>query len=288
MQKGGGADKISRMMQDAGTITLETPVQYLAGVGPARAQGFAEMGVQTAGDLLEYYPRQWMFIPEPVKISQVRANRQVCLVGLVEQTDWQPYRKIPLFEVTLADETGTIRAVWFHGKYLVNQLEPGQTLLVHGKATRYKYQLQINNPKFIILQPDQPRGAEAFSGPVYPASAKLPGWQIKKIVRSNLNALAPLAAELFDAAFLKKNELIGREAAWRQIHDPTDEDALAAAKRRLKYDELFLMQAGLALKRYHVQHASPATAMQCTDEIDRTLFPTDVQAFHVVPSKATS
>ena len=254
--------------QDANQITLETPVQFIKGVGPARAKSFAELGVETAGDLLEYYPRDWVFMPEPVKIAEVRANQTVCLVGIVEQTDWQPYRKVPIFEITLADETGYIRIVWFRGRYLMNQLEPGQALLVHGKVAKYKHHLQLSNPKFIILADDQPRGPEAFSGPVYPASGKLPSWQIKKVMRSHINEFAALMPELYEETFLKKNELMPRQTAYRQIHDPADEDTLAQAKRRLKYDELFLMQAGLALKRYHVQHGAPAVPMQSSDAID--------------------
>ena len=259
------------MMQDENQITLETPVQFLKGVGSARGKAFGELEVQTVGDLLEYYPRDWVFLPEPVKISDVRANQNVCIVGIVEQTDWQPYRKVPIFEITLADDTGFIRVVWFRGRYLVNQLEPGKVLLVHGTAKKYKYQLQISNPKFIVLQEDQPRGPEAFSGPVYPASGKLPSWQIKKIMRSHVDEMVPLMPELFDDAFLKKNELMGRQTAYRQIHGPDDEDTLAQAKRRLKYDELFLMQAGLALKRYHVQHGSPAIPMRRDETIDHRI-----------------
>ena len=254
--------------QDANQITLETPVQFIKGVGPSRAASLAELGVECAGDLLEYYPRDWVFMPEPVKIADARANMEVCLVGIVEQTDWQPYRKVPIFEITLADDTGFIRVVWFRGRYLTNQLEPGQALLVHGKVAKYKHQLQMSNPKFVILKDDQPRGPEAFSGPVYPASAKLPSWQIKKVMHSHLNEFAALMPELYEADFLKKNALMPRQTAYQQIHDPADEDTLAQAKRRLKYDELFLMQAGLALKRYHVQHGDPAVAMQCSDTID--------------------
>ena len=74
--------------QDVNQTTLETPVQFIKGVGPSRAASLAELGVECAGDLLEYYPRDWVFMPEPVKIADARANRDVCLVGIVEQTDW--------------------------------------------------------------------------------------------------------------------------------------------------------------------------------------------------------
>ena len=258
-------------MQDAKPITLETPVQYLKGVGPSRAKAFDELGAATVADLLEYYPRDWVFMPEPGMIADVKHNQTVTLVGIVEQTDWQPYRRVPMFEVTLADTSGIIQVVWFRGRYLVNQLEPGQTLLVHGKVKRYKYHMQLANPKFVILDADQPRGPEAFSGPVYPATANLPAWQIKKIIREHIDEMAPLMKEFFDEALLKKNELLSRPESYRQIHNPDDEDAVTQAKRRLKYDELFLMQAGLALKRYHVQHGQAASQMQCDDTIDHRI-----------------
>ena len=259
------------MIQDGQDITLETRLQFLGGVGPQRAKAFGEIGVEAAGDLLEYYPRDWIFMPEPSKICDIGPEQTVCVVGIVEQTDYQPYRKVPVFEVTLADDTGILRVVWFRGKYLINQLEPGQVLLVHGKVKKYKYHLQMANPKFVILQEDQAQDPSALSGPVYPATAKLPNWQIKKIIRSHIEQLAGLAGELYPDAFLKKNALMSRPAAYLQIHRPEDEDVLAQARRRLKYDELFLMQAGLALKRYHVRHGCPAMAMERSEEIDHRI-----------------
>ncbi|MHC4927245.1 MAG: ATP-dependent DNA helicase RecG [Planctomycetota bacterium] len=259
------------MQQEANDITLETPVQFLSGVGPQRAKAFGEIGVETAGDLLEHYPRDWVFMPEPAAISDIGPEQTVCVVGIVEQTDYQPYRRVPVFEVTLADDTGILRVVWFRGKYLINQLEPGQVLLVHGKVKKYKHHLQMANPKFVILQEDQAQDPSALSGPVYPATAKLPNWQIKKIVRGHIEQLAPLTGELYPSAFLKKNELMSRSQAYLQVHQPEDEEVLVQAKRRLKYDELFLMQAGLALKRYHVRHSTPAIAMQRSEEIDHRI-----------------
>lgn len=252
-------------------ITLSTPVQYLKGVGPARAAAFAELGVSAAGDLLDYFPRDWRFAPEPVKIAQVRPNETVCLVGIVEQTDYQSYRKTPFFEVTLADDSGICRVVWFHGKYLINQIEPGQTLMVIGQAKEYKHRIQLANPRFHVLQQEEEHSSEAFSGPVYPASGKLPGWQIKKIIQAWLDPLADQIPEFFSDAFLKKNSFLSRAEAYRQIHRPDSEEILPEVKRRLKYDELFLMQLGLAVKRHHARHSAPAFAMARTDEIDHRI-----------------
>jgi ATP-dependent DNA helicase RecG len=249
-------------------IELTTPVQFLKGVGPNRAAAMAQLGIVTVEDLLTYFPRDWSFIPEPIQIGDAGPKKAACVIGQVERTDWQPYRRKPFFEVILADTSGSCRILWFNGKYLVGQLEPGKILLVYGKTSVYKHQLQFTNPKFHILQPDQPRDADILSGPVYPAGAAMTSWQIKRIIKSNLEALCPLEPELFDAAFLKKNELIERSKAYEWIHNPADEKHLAKAKRRLKYDELFLMQLGLALKRHHLRHTAPAASLPCNDKID--------------------
>ena len=105
------------------------PVQYLKGVGPARAETFAQLGVETVGDLLEYFPRDWNFMPEPTKIGRIKPNQTVSLIGLVESIDYQSYRRRPFLEAFVSDDTGMCRIVWFHGGYLRNQLQPGQVII---------------------------------------------------------------------------------------------------------------------------------------------------------------
>jgi len=250
-------------------LDLSMPVQYLKGVGPARARTFAQLGVRTAGDLLEYFPRDWVFTPEPIKINQIQQGRSATIVGLVESTDYQNYRRKPIFEALISDETGVCRIIWFHGGYLRNQLKPGTVIMTSGKAALYKHQLQMTNPRFVVLDEEHLKLAECFSGGVYPASAMLSSRQIKRIIAPLLDNLNELTPEFYDPAFLKKVNLISRKDAFSWIHLPPDEKKLAQAKRRLKYDELFLMQAGLALRRHKMQHFSTAVPMNCTDEIDR-------------------
>ena len=244
------------------------PVQFLKGVGPVRAKTFAQLGVRTVGDLLEYFPRDWVFMPELIKINQMQEGQSVTIVGQVESTDYQGFRQPPIFEAMLADDTGVCRIVWFHSGYLRNQLKPGMVLMASGKVTLYKHQLQMTNPKFVVLDEENLKSAESFSGGVYPASAGLSSRQIKQIIAPLLESLNELTPEFYDAGFLKNADLIVRKDAFSWIHQPPDEEKLAQAKRRLKYDELFLMQAGLALRRYKVQHFSAALPMECTSEID--------------------
>jgi ATP-dependent DNA helicase RecG len=253
------------------SITLTMPVQYLQGVGPARAVVFGKLGVRTVGDLLEYFPRDWLFAPNPVKIGQMRPDEPATIIGLVESIDYQDYRRLPIFEAIVSDDTGVCRIVWFRGGYLRSQVRLGQVIVASGKPTTFKHQLQMTNPKFMVVDEKHTEPDKHFSGGVYPASARLSSRQIKQIILPVLEHLDMLIGEFHDQRFLKEANLIGRKDAFAWIHLPPDEQKLEQARRRLKYDELFLMQLGLALRRYKTQHYASATPCALTDEIDRRI-----------------
>jgi len=248
-------------------ITSDTPVQFLKGVGPARAAAFEELGVRIAADLLEYYPRDWYFAPQPVKIEHLTANHTVTLAGTVESTDLTIWRRPSYFEAYINDGTGLCRIIWFNSNFLQDKIMPGVKLIVWGKTNLYKHQLQLTNPKFVVVEGDEIT-ADSFSGPVYPATANLSSGQIKRIFRDSLDRLVELVPEFFDADFLKKANLIERRIAFKWMHSPENDSQIEKAKRRLKYDELFLMQAALALRRYKVRHFAKAVSLKCTPHID--------------------
>jgi len=267
-------------------VELSTPVQFIKGVGPARAKLFADLGVHTLADLLEYFPRDWVFAPDPVAIGDLQPGQNATVVGLIEQTEPVARRRPPRFRALLSDTTGQLEIVWFHGLYLQRQLEPGQAIAVSGKVDVYKHRLQMVNPRFVVLddgpQTDTPdggtyRGTEAsskdrtLSGPVYPATARLPSRRIRAIIRSVLPEAVRQIEEICPAELRRKNHLMGRAEAYRQIHDPADPDHLNEARRRLKYDELFLMQAGLAIRRQRARHAMAAPVMTWNEQIDRRI-----------------
>lgn len=261
-------DVIHWPAQGSEGVTLSTPVQYLKGVGPARAEVFEKLGVRTVADLLEYFPRDWVFAPEAIKIGQMKPEEEATIIGLVESIDFRAYRRPPVFEAIVSDDTGTCRIVWFNGGHLRNQINLGRFILVSGKAAIYKHQLQMTNPKFMVLDERQTEPQKHFSGGVYPASGKLSSRQIKGIILPVLDHLETLVGEFYDESRLKELGLIGRRDALAWIHMPPDQEKLNQAKRRLKYDELFLMQLGLGLRRYHAQHAAKAPPCGMTDEID--------------------
>ncbi|MHC4271796.1 MAG: OB-fold nucleic acid binding domain-containing protein, partial [Planctomycetota bacterium] len=198
----------NEMLKDR--LDISTPVQFLKGVGPVKAKAFARLGVNTVGDLLEYFPRDWVFAPTPVKINQIQPEENVTIMGLVESIDFNTYRKTPIFEAMVADKTGLCRLVWFHGGYLRNKITPGLAVIATGKVSIYKHQLQMTNPKFLIFDEKTTEPDKFFSGGVYPASAQLSSMQIKKIINPLLNNIDTLINEYFELQSLKKMGFINR------------------------------------------------------------------------------
>lgn len=249
-------------------VQPDTPIQFLKGVGPAKAEVLAQLGIHSISDLLEYYPRDHVFAPIPEKIENIQPNQTVTIMGTLESTECQGTRRTPTFTARLADDTGTCRIVWFHGAYLQKQLHPGMQIAATGKVSLYKHQLQLSSPKFLIIDQDSPNPSETLGGGVYPATAKLTSQQIKRIIRPLLDQLPDLVEEYFTPDFLTQQQLIPRTQALHWIHHPPNEDRLASAKRRLKYDELFLMQLGLALRRYKLKHYSGQHQLGWSGQID--------------------
>ncbi len=270
---GTQAQKIDKSTgEEAGKkLDLSMPVRYVKGVGPARAKLFARLGVQTLSDLLEYFPREWRFAPEPTKISQIRPAENVTIIGIIESVEYQGYRTPPIFEALVADDTGVCRIIWFHGGFLRDRLLAGQAVQVTGKATTYKGQLQLTNPKYTVLEEGSLESPRRFEPAVYPASGRLSEGQIKKIILPILDELTGLIDEFHEDTFRRKANLIGRRQAFEWIHSPPDEQSLGRAKRRLKYDELFLMQLGLAMRKYKMHNLSLAIPMQCNERIDKRI-----------------
>ncbi|MFI4912886.1 MAG: ATP-dependent DNA helicase RecG [Sedimentisphaeraceae bacterium JB056] len=246
----------------------EDKLQYLKGVGPEKAKVLRSMGITTPQDLLEYFPRRWEFLPDCSAISAVEAGQEATVVGIIESIDFRNMRGRSLFEVYLADHSGSIRVLWFNGGYLKRQLNIGMTIAVTGKINEYKYQLQITNPKFKIVGAGGELDVNRLGGPVYPANSDISSNQIKFILRNNLDALCDGLCELFDNEFQKKAILLDRKAAFRLIHDPQDEQDIKKATRTLKYEELFIMQLGLAIRRYLSRTGQKARAMKFSAALD--------------------
>lgn len=266
----------------ASTAGLKTPVADLSGVSKARAARFVEMGVQNLGDLLEYFPRTYQIERSERPIGELVGGQIQFARGEVVAVNYSPFPR-KRFEATITDPSGSLSLTWFNGAYLRDKIHPGQILRVQGKVSFFRSVPQIVQPKWSIIPPDAPLVGEDMIRAIYPATASVNSLAVWKIVDANLDSAMPAVREWFDQELLNSRKLLPRAQAYRAIHQPTSTAEARAARKRLVYDELMLMQLGLIIGKRIRSAGLRAPAMRADrllDERIRARFPfqlTDAQ-----------
>ena len=233
---------------------LTDNVMYVKGVGPRRAAALEKLNIFTMYDLLTHYPRAYENHSSLTKIKDIFEGENVVLVGRVTNiTSRETSRGLTIISAIFADETGYIQLTWFNQKYLLSKLRNGMRLLIIGKA---KYDSwapggsSINPQSTTILEEDE----EPTLGitPIYPSTAAITQGTLRTAIKNLLATMPPLK-EILPQEILRSQQLIGLDEAMRAIHFPRDFFELDQARRRLAFDELFLIQCGLMLIKRHTQ-----------------------------------
>jgi len=256
-----------------GSLELDTPVQFVKGVGPARAKQLGELGIETVEDLLLYFPRRYDLRRQAQSIASLTdVGATATVAGEVVDIREQSFGRRPFFECTLDDGTGMINVRWFHGGYLSGRIKPGLQIAVSGKVSVWREVLQFVNPQHQILW--DPAGMKLDQDellPVYPAGAKITSPMIASVIRKAVLPHAKkLIVENLPPELREANALLDRPSAVAAMHRPEDKDHWGQARRRLAYDECLLMQLGVALLRMR-EVSRPAHALPSSDEIDRRI-----------------
>ncbi|MBL0926321.1 MAG: ATP-dependent DNA helicase RecG [Phycisphaerales bacterium] len=272
------------MNGSAAQLRLQTPVEELPHVGPRRAAAFRRLGVATLADLIKHLPHRHERIEPEAPIARLAAGAVVSARGEITATRVVNRRPRPRFEAVLLDPTGRLDLVFFNQTFLQSRLRVGMRIRVQGTAKRFHSGLQIANPKWEVLTDEgeapadalQPEGGEARLRPVYPASEDLPSSAIEKTVLSVLDAALPQIDDHLPDTLRVDRALPVLREAYRMFHRPADEEEVRAARRRLAYDELLLLQLGVQMKRAYVRRTRRAPALRWSEAIDghiRARFP---------------
>ena len=225
---------------------LARPVESLPMVGTARAKEFHRLGVHTLGDLLEYFPRDYIYEAAECTIDKLVPGQLQTTRGEVVAVDYVNSR-LPRFEATLDDGTGKLALAWFHSAYLRRQIHPGDQLQVQGTVKMFHQIPQMGQAKWQKISGDESIVDDSGFRAKYPASTKLSSEAIADIIAENISLALPHVREWFAPEMLKSRGLIGRRDAYAAIHRPRTLEDAAAARRRLVYDELMTMQLGLGI-----------------------------------------
>ncbi|MFH1853397.1 MAG: DEAD/DEAH box helicase, partial [Candidatus Neomarinimicrobiota bacterium] len=254
-------------MSAGSQLDLNTAVQFLKGVGPARGQALAAAGITNLSDLLYYFPRRHLDRTTVTPIKSIQRDTTATVVGTVQVCGERQARRRKFFQTVISDQTGLLTLVWFNGaRYIKQALKVGTRLAVNGKIEFYNG-FQIVHPEFDVLsETDDPLNTGAVI-PLYPLTqglkaARIDNRSLRRIIRGALDSLVEVP-DLYQPTFRKKHGLVSLDEALRNIHYASDVDRLQGAARRLKFDEHFFLQLLMALRKVALQQAG-APAMDKT------------------------
>jgi ATP-dependent DNA helicase RecG len=255
---------------------LATPVQFLTGVGPQRAELLGRLGLQTACDVLFQFPRDYQDLTDLRAIRDLEEDRLQSVEGQVVDVDLRetgPGRS--LLGVLVREENHYLRAIWFNQPFLRTRFKAGQRLVLSGKPRLNQMRWEIVHPDVQWLEPEETAPPGKLL-PVYPLTEGLAQGAMRRISQGVVESLCDAVEEALPADFLAAHRLSPIQTALRQIHFPDSHESLAAARRRFVYQELFVLQLALALKRQQSRQDAHAPPLVSTAKIDariRRLFP---------------
>jgi ATP-dependent DNA helicase RecG len=248
---------------------LNQQVQYIKGVGPNRAALLEKLGIRTAADLLFFFPRTYQDFTELHQIPELENNQTASIVGYVDDIDQLISNQAKhVLYVLLKQENQFLRAVWFGQPFMLQRFQIGQRVMFQGKVKLVGGRFQMNHPKVVWLDgTDEQSSPQQGLHPVYPLTEGLNQRQMREIVAAVVQDYAGMVQEAFPEALRDKLGVCDIETAIRNIHAPTSEQEAEEARLRLVYQELFILQLALAIRRHRVRQQSVSPALPLTPKI---------------------
>src|SRR5438445_185057 len=271
-------------------LELDTPVQYVKGIGPRLAEILASKDIHTVDDLLHYLPFRYEDRLNPRSINELRAGEMATVVAEVRTSGLFRTRRMPIFQMTAGQGRTRLRCIWFNASYLRDRFKPGQMVALYGKVEEDPYggELQLVQPQFEILGDptddgssdgtEQKAAASLEVGrivPIYESAGqgRLTSRWFRRIIHAALEHMSPELPDAIPTIVRRHLSLISpRDAIWR-VHWPEAGESFedlqtsrTAAHIRLIFEELFFIELGLELKRRE-QKAQTGIAFRLDDPV---------------------
>jgi ATP-dependent DNA helicase RecG len=266
-------------------LELDTPVQFLKGVGPRRAAQFARMGVRTVEDLVYHTPHRYLDATTVMPIAKARVGTEVTIVGRVVSKAVVPTRsRLRIFRAVLQDDSGVIECAWPGQAFLDRTIEKGQLLLVTGPV-KYYHGRQVVPKEQIILE----EGGERESGragedpgiviPIYGATEGLSHRLVRRIVHENLDRLLEAVQDSLPDRVRGELELLPLARALELVHRPSSPalplsrspTSWEVGRRRLAFDELLDLQLVVTRARHLAKGAAKGPAFEVRKDLTTRL-----------------
>ena len=230
-------------------MTLDSPITDVSGVGDHLAKKFAILGIKKAGDLINYYPRRYDDFSDIQPISKIKPG-PVTIKAVIKQSAGRYSGKgLHITEAVASDGTGSVRLIWFNQPYRAAALQPGKDYFISGEFALKRQRLSIQNPSAELVSSFPLNAARIL--PIYRETKGLKSAQIRKIIKKLIPAIKTLP-ETLPLWLIEKERLISKSKAMENIHFPDNSQDLSAAKRRLSFEEVFVLTLAALLNKYEL------------------------------------
>ncbi|MFL6298304.1 MAG: ATP-dependent DNA helicase RecG [Actinomycetes bacterium] len=252
---------------------LGTPLAKAPGVSAALAKTLQEaFGYRSVRDLLEHYPRRYLTRGELTDLAHAKKGAEVTLVGTVRNlARKQPRRNLRILEVRVVDDSGAWVCTWFNQPWHAQKLTVGTVAAFSGKLAWKAGRLGMANPGYEVLREgDDPEEFANEIIPVYPATKEVSSGRLRRAVGSLLDRYGAVP-DFVPEPLRRAHGLPDRAGALEAIHRPSDRAEATRARDRLVYDELFVLQVGLALRRRAQEAGQHGRALQTDGDLTKRL-----------------
>ena len=236
--------------EDLQVMGLLAGIGHIPGIATKLASRFKKLGIITIKDMLYSMPLRYNDFGRIQNISDLSPESEQTIIGnLWEAREITLGRNLRSTEAIVGDATGNIRVVWFNQPYLAKQLKPGMQLVLSGKVNAFKGRRVMESPEYEILNGSDQLTHTGRIVPVYNLTSGLTQRNTRRIIRNALEQYSSYIEDFLPSSVIDRTGLMNlRDAIW-QSHYPDNEDQLRLARRRLAFDELFIMQLYVFSKR---------------------------------------
>ncbi len=258
--------------------SLDTPIQFLQGVGPERAELLVKLGIETVEDLLWHLPRSVLDLTDVRPVNELEEDLLASVCGKVVDLDARTISRGRTISAILLDcGTGFLKGTWFNQPWVIKRFFQGQLLMFSGKPKRRSGKWEMSHPQYQVLEEDldDPQGVVL---PRYSLTEGIKMYQMRRMVRTAVEEYAQLIPDYLPEPFREEHGLLPLAQAVIQMHKPQTMQEYEAGVRRVIFDDLLEFQLGLAMRRRQWTCVDNAPLIKVTAKVDariRRLFPFD-------------
>jgi ATP-dependent DNA helicase RecG len=246
--------------------SLDSPITTLRRVSPTVAKRFAKMRVNTIRDVLYFFPNRHLDYAQRKAISELEVGTEQTVIGTVHGAEQVTFGRRPGTEAYIGDETGIIRVVWFNQPWLAKTLRKDAKIVLSGRVGFFKGAKVLEWPEWEFLESDDLTHTGRLV-PLYPLTQGLTARPTRRLVKETVDRWADQIPEFLPTSVRTRCNLLNLPESIQQAHYPDSEQLKNESRRRLAFDEFFVLQMGVLSKRRDWQEAETASPFQLDKEI---------------------